>query len=93
MTPAHTRIWPPRQQPRPEPEVTWRDAALCAEIDPELFFPEKGESSKSAKRACRQCVARQPCLEYALEHEIPFGVWGGLSARERRRLSPTLVAA
>lgn len=64
----------------------WRDSALCAETDPEAFFPEKGESTRNAKDICRNCNVRTECLEYALTHDERFGVWGGLSERERRRL-------
>jgi WhiB family redox-sensing transcriptional regulator len=65
----------------------WRDLALCAEVDPELFFPEKGESSRPAKRVCAGCEVRAECLQYALDHSERFGVWGGLSERERRELA------
>jgi WhiB family redox-sensing transcriptional regulator len=65
---------------------TWRDDALCAETDPEAFFPEKGGSTRSAKRVCRACEVRAECLEYALEHDERFGIWGGFSERERRHL-------
>ncbi len=66
---------------------SWRDLALCAEVDPELFFPEKGESSRPAKRVCAGCEVRAECLQYALDHGERFGVWGGLSERERRELA------
>ena len=65
----------------------WRDLALCAEVDPELFFPDKGESSRSAKRVCAECEVRAECLQYALDHGERFGVWGGLSERERREVA------
>jgi len=64
----------------------WQDRALCAQTDPEAFFPEKGGSTREAKRVCRSCEVRAECLEYALEHDERFGIWGGLSERERRRL-------
>lgn len=64
----------------------WQDLALCAEVDPELFFPDKGESSRPAKRVCAGCEVRAECLQYALDHGERFGVWGGLSERERREL-------
>src|SRR6202034_4009303 len=64
----------------------WQDRALCAQTDPEAFFPEKGGSTREAKRICMGCEVRDECLEYALEHDERFGIWGGLSARERRRL-------
>ena len=64
----------------------WQDRALCAETDPEAFFPEKGESVKPAKRVCGSCPVRPQCLRFALENRERFGVWGGLSERERRGL-------
>jgi WhiB family redox-sensing transcriptional regulator len=67
-------------------EQSWQDRALCAQTDPEAFFPEKGGSTREAKRVCRSCEVRAECLEYALEHDERFGIWGGLSERERRRL-------
>ena len=66
--------------------TAWQDAALCAETDPEAFFPEKGGSVRAAKRTCRACEVRAECLDYALEHDERFGIWGGTSERERRRL-------
>jgi WhiB family transcriptional regulator, redox-sensing transcriptional regulator len=64
-------------------EPTWVDLALCAQTDPEIFFPEKGGSTREAKRVCRGCEVRAECLEYALENDERFGIWGGLSERER----------
>jgi WhiB family transcriptional regulator, redox-sensing transcriptional regulator len=66
--------------------LSWQDRALCAQTDPEAFFPEKGGSTREAKKVCRTCDVRAECLEYALEHDERFGIWGGLSERERRRL-------
>jgi WhiB family redox-sensing transcriptional regulator len=70
----------------PTEEPTWQERALCAQTDPEAFFPEKGGSTREAKRICTTCEVRAECLEYALEHDERFGIWGGLSERERRRL-------
>ena len=67
-------------------EASWQERALCAQTDPEAFFPEKGGSTREAKRICTGCEVRGECLEYALEHDERFGIWGGLSERERRRL-------
>lgn len=67
-------------------EQEWQDQALCAQTDPEAFFPEKGGSTREAKRICQACSVRDECLEFALEHDERFGIWGGLSERERRRL-------
>lgn len=68
------------------PEDPWQDEALCAQTDPDAFFPEQGMSSRDAKSVCAACPVRQECLEYALENDERFGVWGGLSERERRAL-------
>ena len=67
-------------------ELDWHERALCAQTDPEAFFPEKGGSTREAKRVCLSCDVRSDCLEYALMHDERFGIWGGLSERERRRL-------
>lgn len=64
----------------------WREEGLCCQIDPESFFPEKGGSSRRAKEICMSCPVRPTCLQTALENQEPFGVWGGLSAQERRDL-------
>lgn len=71
----------------------WMAEAICAQTDPEAFYPEKGESTAEAKRVCMGCPVRQVCLEYALERKELFGVWGGLSVRDRRKLSAGQVAA
>jgi WhiB family transcriptional regulator, redox-sensing transcriptional regulator len=71
---------------RPGGDGSWMDEALCAETDPEAFFPERGGSTREAKRVCNGCPVRAECLEYALTNDERFGVWGGLSERERRRL-------
>ena len=67
-------------------ELSWRERALCAQTDPESFFPEKGGSTREAKRVCISCEVKDDCLEYALDNDERFGIWGGLSERERRRL-------
>lgn len=64
----------------------WQDAALCAQIDPDLFYPEKGGSTADAKGICRSCDVRAECLQDALDNRDEFGIWGGKSARERRTL-------
>ncbi|MCZ7527456.1 MAG: WhiB family transcriptional regulator [Acidimicrobiia bacterium] len=64
----------------------WQERANCLGVDPDLFFPERGASTREAKAVCRGCEVRHDCLEYALSHAEKFGIWGGLSERERRRL-------
>lgn len=66
--------------------LSWQTDALCAQTDPEAFFPEKGGSTRDAKKICGTCEVRTQCLEYALENDERFGIWGGLSERERRKL-------
>jgi WhiB family transcriptional regulator, redox-sensing transcriptional regulator len=66
-------------------DMAWQEAALCAQTEPEAFFPEKGGSTREAKRICGRCDVRGDCLQYALDNEERFGIWGGLSERERRR--------
>ena len=72
-------------------ELAWQEEALCAQTDPEAFFPEKGGSTREAKRICVGCDVKAECLEYALASDERFGIWGGLSERERRRLKRSAV--
>jgi WhiB family transcriptional regulator, redox-sensing transcriptional regulator len=72
-------------------EGGWQERGLCAQTDPEAFFPEKGGSTREAKKVCLTCDVRQECLEYALAHDERFGIWGGLSERERRKLKKRAV--
>ena len=66
--------------------LAWQADSLCAQTDPEAFFPEKGGSTRDAKKICTSCEVRTECLEYALSNDERFGIWGGLSERERRKL-------
>jgi WhiB family redox-sensing transcriptional regulator len=85
---------PVREAPEPTPPwwQPWREDALCAQTDPEGFFPEKGGSTRHAKSICDRCTVAAECLDYALANQERFGIWGGLSERERRPLTtvPTL---
>ena len=58
--------------------LSWQERALCAQTDPEAFFPEKGGSTREAKKVCLSCEVRGECLEYALANDERFGIWGGL---------------
>lgn len=71
----------------------WQSEALCAETGPESFFPDKGESTRDAKRVCGACNVRAECLEYALLNDERFGIWGGASERERRTIRRERAAA
>lgn len=63
----------------------WQDA-LCAQVDIDIFFPDKGGSTKEAKFICNRCPVKSDCLDEALKVGERFGVRGGLSERERRKL-------
>ena len=64
----------------------WMAQAKCREVAPEMFFPSDGAGVVHAQRVCATCEVAEACLEYALEHQLEHGVWGGKSERERRRL-------
>ena len=67
-------------------ERDWRELALCAQVDPELWFPESGQPNGKAKLVCSWCDVKVECLAFALRANEQYGVWGGLSPDERRRL-------
>jgi WhiB family redox-sensing transcriptional regulator len=67
-------------------DLAWHDRANCKGANADLFFPERGASTRTAKAICRQCPVRAECLEFALRSGEKFGIWGGLSERERRRV-------
>lgn len=60
--------------------------ALCAQVDPDLWFPEKGENAREAIAICEACPALEACRRWALDTRPPYGVFGGLSPRQRRRI-------
>jgi WhiB family redox-sensing transcriptional regulator len=66
----------------------WMRQAVCLEIDPDLFYPDRGDSwgSRAAKRICTACPVREDCLQFAVAHHEHFGVWGGLTPTERQRM-------
>lgn len=70
----------------PEQPRDWRDDALCAQVDPELFYPDEGQSPRTPKRVCAGCPVRDECLQWALAQDVRGGIWGGASDRERRRM-------
>lgn len=64
----------------------WYDDALCSQTDPERFYPEKGGSTREARKVCGRCDVREQCLEFALDNRERFGIWGGVSERKRRKI-------
>jgi WhiB family redox-sensing transcriptional regulator len=66
----------------------WTEFALCAQADPDAWFPERGRIAAAARRICGTCPVRAQCLDYALSgadtwHGISTGIWGGTTPRER----------
>lgn len=64
----------------------WTADALCQETDPEIFFPIQGGNPIAAKLICRACRVRAECLEFAVRNNEGYGIWGGLTEKERRGL-------
>ena len=64
----------------------WQSRSNCLGVDPDLFFPNRGASTAPAREVCKGCQVRLECLDFALVNSEKFGIWGGLSERERRRL-------
>jgi WhiB family redox-sensing transcriptional regulator len=67
-------------------DTAWMAQGNCRNYPPAVFFPSDGVGVDRARRICATCQEKETCLEYALEHHIDHGVWGGSSERERRRI-------
>ena len=67
-------------------DTTWMAQGACVGVNPDLFFPERGASTKEAKAVCARCPVQYRCLAWAVEQRELFGIWGGTSVRDRRRL-------
>lgn len=67
-------------------ELSWQDYANCRGADADLFFPERGASTRKAKAICGECQVKAECLDFAIRNGEKFGIWGGMSERERRRV-------
>lgn len=88
------RLHPAAPDNTPPRKTSWRDQALCFEVDPELFFPDRTghyrvtvdeERETLAIAMCNRCPVIEPCLAFALEHREE-GVWGGTTAKERTEM-------
>lgn len=66
--------------------LDWQEAAKCKGRNSEIFYPQRGVPTASAKSLCKDCRVKQECLEYAIVHDERFGIWGGLSERERKKV-------
>jgi WhiB family redox-sensing transcriptional regulator len=76
----------------PISQEIWQSFALCAQVDPETFYPEKGGSTKEAKRICSECEVIEQCRDFALRQDQRYGIWGGLAESERHELRKQRVA-
>ena len=74
-----------------DPDPSWRRRAACRGLDPDLFFPERGESGAAAKAVCAQCPVTRQCLAFALANDETLGVWGATTPRARRPLRRDLL--
>ena len=87
---------PPRHRTLAVPArfaARWRELAACRGTDLEVLFPGRGESAEPARQVCAACPVCQPCLDYAITNRIAYGVWGGLTERERRALRTSYLRA
>lgn len=66
--------------------MSWRELALCQHVSQASFFPEAGENVHEARRICALCPVKEPCLSFALDNAVEYGVWGGLTVKERLNL-------
>lgn len=64
----------------------WRQRGACRGLDPDIFYPPTDDEADAAKAVCEECPVREPCLEFALSTREAEGIWGGATARERRRI-------
>lgn len=60
--------------------------AACRGHDPAMWYPGEGDSATEAKAICARCAVRTECLQYAIDHAIRDGIWGGMGEKQRRRI-------
>jgi WhiB family redox-sensing transcriptional regulator len=72
----------------PVEDTSWRERAACLDMPANLFYagPHENDVAANAREVCASCPVAGECLEFALVHDERFGIWGGTSERERRRL-------
>jgi len=74
-------------------EMDWTTAARCRGVDPEQFFVRGSANARAAVKVCSRCTVKDECLRYALEHDVDFGIWGGLTERQRRAHARRMAVA
>ena len=72
--------------PNPSPPDGWQDRAACFGIEPNVFFPVSEEEAGPALTYCGICKIREECLAWALKNGERYGVWGGTTEQQRRRI-------
>jgi WhiB family redox-sensing transcriptional regulator len=72
-----------------EDDPSWREEALCSQVDPDLWFPKRGGASHEAKKVCADCPVARQCLDYAIKAGEIYGIWGGLGHAKRVKLAKT----
>ncbi|MDX1690512.1 MAG: WhiB family transcriptional regulator [Acidimicrobiia bacterium] len=90
---VHTGIDRLREALATDDTMAWQDDANCKGANADLFFPERGASTRTAKAICGECRVRAECLDFAIETGEKFGIWGGMSERERRKVRRERQAA
>ena len=81
ITPVPAALAPPIDSERP-----WVVFSACRDADPEVFFPVSREETDAALAICATCTVQAECLDYALEARERYGIWGGKTEKQRRRL-------
>jgi WhiB family redox-sensing transcriptional regulator len=62
----------------------WQTRGLCRGVEPEVFFPVAEEDAGRAKQICGACSVREECLIFSLQNRERYGVWGGVTEKERQ---------
>ena len=80
------------------PPAPWQDLAACRGTDTDRFFPISHKNRAAADinyaiRICKVCPVQQPCLNYALSSPQTYGIWGGTTEEQRRRLRRRLIGS
>ncbi len=76
--------WPYAE--RTEDDPSWRSRAACKDVATEVFFPDVGEDYAVAAPVCGSCGVRERCLAFAFESKEEYGMWGGMTPKDRRSL-------
>ncbi|HEX9888050.1 MAG TPA: WhiB family transcriptional regulator [Nitriliruptorales bacterium] len=70
----------------------WQSKARCRGLEPDQFFVRGSGQARAALRICERCTVRTECLQYAIDNHVDFGVWGGMTERQRRAYTRRLAS-